>query len=283
MTTIRVEELPITHPDGPAPRALLRRPADRRRRPAVLLLHGFKGFRDWGFFPHLGESLAAAGFAAVSVDFALNGIGDEAGEFTRLDLFERNCLTAELDDIRVVIDALERRSDVDGERIGLLGHSRGGAVALLAAREQPRIRAIATLAAVTVWQRHFSAAEWREWGRVGYAEVVNARTGQVMRIGRAVRDEIADPSGRFDPLVAAAAVDAPLLVIHGTADLSVSVQDAHDLVAARRKRPTELLLVEGADHVFGAVHPWSGSTPHIDATTDRVIAFLEDRFGPTAG
>ena len=47
-------------------------------RPAVLVLHGFKGFKDWGMFPPLAERLALAGFSAVSPNFSGSGV-DDAG------------------------------------------------------------------------------------------------------------------------------------------------------------------------------------------------------------
>ena len=37
----------------------------RKARALVVIVHGFKGFKDWGFFPWLGEHLCAAGFAIV--------------------------------------------------------------------------------------------------------------------------------------------------------------------------------------------------------------------------
>ena len=46
-------------PDGPPPRS------------AVVVVHGFKGFKDWGFFPYLCQRMAAAGHAVVS--FNLSG------------------------------------------------------------------------------------------------------------------------------------------------------------------------------------------------------------------
>ena len=49
-------------------------------RPAVVLLHGFKGFRSWGFFPTLADRLARAGFTAVSYSASGSGV-DAKGEF----------------------------------------------------------------------------------------------------------------------------------------------------------------------------------------------------------
>ena len=67
-------------PDGPPPTS------------AVVVVHGFKGFKDWGFFPHLCQHLAAAGHAVVSFNFARNGISSDPMEFTELESFGTNNL-----------------------------------------------------------------------------------------------------------------------------------------------------------------------------------------------
>lgn len=56
-------------PDGPPPRV------------AVVMAHGFKGFKDWGFFPWVAEGMAAAGYAVVTFNFSRNGIGADPERF----------------------------------------------------------------------------------------------------------------------------------------------------------------------------------------------------------
>ena len=73
--------------------------------PAVLLHHGFKGFKDYAFLPIFAERLARAGFTAVTVSVSGAGV-DADGNFTRLDRFANNTYSRELDDLGVVIRAL---------------------------------------------------------------------------------------------------------------------------------------------------------------------------------
>src|SRR5215212_6440670 len=68
-------------------------------RPAVVILHGFKGFKDWGMFPPLSERIARAGFTAISPNFSGSGV-DDSGDFSLPELFGRNTFTAELQDSR---------------------------------------------------------------------------------------------------------------------------------------------------------------------------------------
>jgi hypothetical protein len=58
-------------------------------RPAVLILHGFKGFKDWGMFPPFAERLARAGFTAVSFNVSGSGV-DDAGDGSWPERFGRN-------------------------------------------------------------------------------------------------------------------------------------------------------------------------------------------------
>ncbi|HEX9709632.1 MAG TPA: alpha/beta hydrolase, partial [Candidatus Thermoplasmatota archaeon] len=71
--------------EGPPPRS------------AVVVVHGFKGFKDWGFFPHVARRLAAAGHAAVVFNFSGAGVGRDTEHFADLDGFARNTLSRELD------------------------------------------------------------------------------------------------------------------------------------------------------------------------------------------
>src|SRR5207248_10516072 len=69
-------------------------------RPVVVVCHGLKGFKDWGFFPYVVERLARAGFAVVSFNFSGSGVGEVGNTFYDLEQFARKCHS---DDITVLI------------------------------------------------------------------------------------------------------------------------------------------------------------------------------------
>ncbi len=259
-------------PEGPAPRA------------AVIVAHGFKGFKDWGFFPHLCERLAGEGFAVVSFNFSLNGVHPSAPtEFSDLDAFGRNTLTRELDDLHRVLDEtargdlLPRRPD----RVGLLGHSRGGGSAILAARER-EVHALVTWCAVATFDRwmHSTKREWRGKGRIF---VANARTGQQMPLDVGLLEDFEANRERLDVEGAAAAVRAPWLIVHGAEDESVPVYEAERLARAASRTATggprpgaRLRIVEGAGHTFEVGHPFEAPSPELeDAVEASVDHFRE--------
>jgi dienelactone hydrolase len=257
----------LSRPGGGWLHGLLDLPEAPGRRPAVVICHGFKGFMEWAFFPPLASLLAERGFVAVRFNLAGTGMlpGDE--RVTDPAAFRANTHSAELADLLRVLEATaggEIGSErIDTERLGLCGHSRGGAAAILAAAQTQwtdRIRALVTWAAISRVDR-YSAEEKRRWREAGELPVVNSRTGQQLALGSGLLDDIeSHAGGSLDILAAAGRRAAPWLIVHGEADETVPVSEAAAL-DAQAADPRELLLIPGANHTFGARHPFAGPTP----------------------
>ena len=233
-------------------------------RPAVLVVHGFKGFKDWGMFPPLTERLARAGYTAVSFNLSGSGV-DGAGEFSHLDRFAHATFTGDLGDLSAVIEAVAEGSMglPSPTGIGLLGHSRGGGLGVLAAARDSRLRALVTWAPISHVFR-WTPEEIAAWRARGQHEILNARTGQVMPIAPDVLEDI-ERHGRttLDIQAAAETVGCPWLIVHGTSDESVLLAEGQALADASGGR-AEFAAIQGAGHTFGATHPWRGPTPEFD-------------------
>src|SRR2546423_617595 len=115
----------------PSPRAL------------VVVVHGFKGFKDWGFYPFVAEALCNQGFAVCRFNASRSGIGERLDSFDRLDLFADDTYSIQLADLHAVV--AHARSQFPDLPMFLFGHSRGGGIAILGARE------IANLAGIVTW------------------------------------------------------------------------------------------------------------------------------------
>lgn len=242
--------------------------------PTIIFCHGFKGFKDWGFFPFMSEVLATRGYGVVNFNFSHNGVGADLLEFTELERFKANTYALEEEDFDQVIAALATPQLNDGgvfctDKIGVVGHSRGGACVLCSAGRHPGVKAVATLASIaSLGQVHPSLEE--EWRTTGVRYIQNLRTGQDMPLGVALLDEILANQDKIEAAVRA--LDLPLLIIHGEADAAVPVSAAESL--HEWAPDSELYKIEGADHVFGARHPFKGSTKCLD----RVLQLIDEFF-----
>lgn len=237
-------------------------------RPTVVICHGFKGFMEWGFFPHLATLLAERGFAAIRFNFSGAGMlpGDET--VTAPEAFRADTYSRELAEVEAILGATGDRiaaGRIDGGRLGLFGHSRGGGVAVLAAAREPwrqRLRALVTWASIAEADR-FTPEQRAAWRRDGELPVINARTGQRLAMGTALLDDLESNAGSLDIPAAAARGRAPWLIVHGAEDESVPAFEASTLAERAGCPRSELHLVQGANHTFGSRHPWVGPTPHL--------------------
>lgn len=216
----------------------------------VVVVHGFKGFKDWGFFPWLAEHLATHRLAVCRFNMSRCGIGENPETFERLDLFADDTYSTQIADLRAVVR--HAQAVVPDRPTFLLGHSRGGGVALLAAAE------VSNLCGVVTWSSISRVDRWdepavREWREKGHRDEMNTRTKQWMRMSPKILDDYDANRARLDVLAAARHLDVPLLVIHGARDESVPVAEAHAISDAARD--SSLCVIRNASHTYNAIHP----------------------------
>jgi uncharacterized protein len=201
------------------------------RREPILLLHGYGATKREML--HHAAFLNDGGYPVMLLD--LRCCGESGGRAVTFGGRER-------EDVAAAIAYLRDRPDVDGERIGVLGLSLGGALALLAAAEFPAVRAVVAESSFAnirdVVRRNFRVATrlpsflfapltiWLVERRWGFSA---SRVMPEREIG--ARD------------------DCAVLLIHAENDHVVSVQDAHALFTAARG-PKELWLIPDAAHAM---------------------------------
>jgi pimeloyl-ACP methyl ester carboxylesterase len=241
-------------------------------RPAVVIVHGFKGFKDWGLWPALADRLARAGFSAITFNLSGSGV-DDTGAFVFPDRFGHNTYSAELQDLRRVADALASGGlgVAPPTAVGLFGHSRGGGIAVIHAATDARVRVLVTWAAISTVNR-WSAEARAQWRAAGATEVRNTRTGEVLPQYTDVLDDVERNAQQLDIQAAASRVTVPWLLVHGTADEAVDAAEGGRLAAAAPH--ARFLAIEGAGHTFGAVHPWRGAPPELEQLMDTTVAFF---------
>jgi len=251
---------------------------DSRDVPAIIICHGFKGFKDWGFFPYLSEILADAGYATICFNFSRNGVGSDPFNFTELDKFADNNYSHELSDLDIVYQAIKDKKlgngIIDTERIGLLGHSRGGGVAILYCLRNPHISALVTWSSIATVDR-YGDTEISLWKKRGYVEIENKRTRQVMRLNRILIDDIDKNRKDLDILVAASKIEIPVLVIHSDQDEAVPLAEGQQIFENLLSPEKQMEIIENGSHTFNITHPMDSRSAQFETVLDLTESWFD--------
>jgi len=248
--------------------------------PVIIICHGFKGFKNWAFFPVFAESLSQADYITLTFNFSRNGIGPDLQNFTELDKFEKNTYSHELEDLKCIVDAIASgeigKGLIDPERIGLMGHSRGGGITILHSKNDPRIKSLVTWSAIATVER-YTPEQIKLWKEQKYLEFENKRTGQLMRIGIELLKDIQKNKKQLNILAAAEELETPTLLIHGQEDESVPVQEAQSIYDHLASPSKELIIIENGTHTFGARHPLESMPEELETVFELTENWF-DRF-----
>ncbi len=244
--------------------------------PCLIYVHGFKGFKDWGFVPYIGEFFSSRGFFVITFNFSHNGIGENLLEFTELDKFAKNTISLEVEELNEVINAYQNNffGKNPGSGIGLIGHSRGGAVALLTSAVRKDLTAVAVWASVSKLDR-YSERQKKEWREKGVFEVLNTRTNQLMPLNVSLLEDIEkNKNGRLNLELAVKNLNKPLLILHGEQDMTVSLKEGYEIYSWSNKVLTEYYPIEATGHTFNITHPFEGSNSIFDFVLNKTAEFF---------
>jgi len=244
----------------------------------LIFVHGFKGFKDWGFWPYTGNYFAQKGFFVVSFNFSHNGIGKNLTEFTELHKFAENTFTLEIEELNQIIDAY-----LDGffgssknKKIGIIGHSRGGGDSLIVSSKRKEIGATVLWASVSNFNR-YTERQAEEWRKKGVFEVLNTRTNQMMRLNVSLLEDIEKNKDNLLSLEQATKnLNKPLLIIHGEQDLSVKINEGEQIYNWSNKQITEFVKMSAAGHTFNITHPFEGTNTKFDLVLDKSFDFFNN-------
>ncbi len=255
---------------------------DGQKKPVLIFSHGFKGFKDWGPFDLVADKFVEAGFVYVKFNFSHNGTTvDHLVDFADLEAFGNDNLSIEMDDLGVVIDWVcsdlfpVAQTEYDAAQLYLMGHSRGGGISILKAKEDTRVKKICTWASVNEFSKYWTKEELEKIKRDGVVYVGNARTKQSMPIKwQLYENYFANLSRLFVP-DAVKQMQIPFLIIHGTKDETIPVETAIEMKGWNNQ--SELLLIENSNHNFGGKHPYieSGLTTDLETAVNASVEFFK--------
>ena len=247
-----------------------------RLSPCLIFVHGFKGFKNWGFGPYIGNYFSSKGFFVLSFNFSHNGVGESLTEFDELDRFAENTFSLELDELSQLISAYFTGffGGTSNTRLGLLGHSRGGGICILTANQKPEVTAVAVWSSVSTFDR-YTRRQKDVWRQKGVFEVINSRTKQVMKLNVSLLDDLEEnKNDKLNIENAVRELKKPLLLVHGEQDLAVPVKEAENLYSLADKELSELYLVPATGHTFDIKHPFEGTNDKFESILEKTHQFF---------
>ncbi len=189
--------------------------------PAVVMNHGHGGGRqEGGGFGRLAKALADAGIATIRMDFP--GSGDSKESFTE------GYLSNMISDSNASLAYLLANYPVDPDRLGILGYSMGGRIALTIGESPDNpYKAMGLLAPSANWGKDLAlllAGSEAEYERLyaeastdkGYADYTT-QYGQQQKLSKKWFDELLESK----PLETLSAYKGAMLVVHGDKDTTI--------------------------------------------------------------
>lgn len=209
--------------------------------PVIVICHGFVGSRVGvqRLFVKAAREFAAHGYAVLCFDYA--GCGESPGDYGNSAMEEWIAQT------RAVLDAVERLDGIDPERITLLGHSLGGATAALTASVDPRVRRLVLWSAVG----HPFHEITQIVGKRLYQQIVEE--GEAEYSGFFLTTRFFDSLGRQHPLKAVQNFPGEALVVHGSEDEEVPIENCFLYQHSLWLRPNgqgDKEVIIGGNHTF---------------------------------
>lgn len=244
--------------------------------PLVVFVHGYKGFKDWGAWQLLAEAIAEAGCFFVKFNFSYNGTSlNHPKEFDDLEGFGQDNFTKQLSDLQYVLDYFTEKYPVQKDHITLLGHSRGGGVAVIKASEDIRIKRLITLAGVDHLDFFPKGQKLEKWKETGVLHTVNGRTKQSMPHYFQLYEDFQKNSSRLNVGNHARSYRGKTLILHGSHDEAVPLSAAEHL--HQWCKNSELKIIPNAGHTFGAHEPWlhQQMPKYLQQATEEILNFLQ--------
>lgn len=238
----------------------------------ILFCHGFMGFKDWGAWPLVQSYFVQQGYGFAKLNLSHNGGTTTDGiDFPDEEAFSNNTHSKEVEDLTRLRKQL--LTMVNPKRTHLIGHSRGGGSVVLHTQEMPCDTLVLWASISDIATRFPEEDALKEWKEVGFRTVLNGRTRQYLKQNYSLYEDFVANASSLSIETAIQQASIPLLVIHGDSDASISPVEAERLAIWGKG---SLSLIPGADHVFGAKHPWKESTlpPLLEKVCSQTLAFL---------
>ena len=247
--------------------------------PILLIIHGFRGSKNWGFFPTIAEEFAQNGSIVLTWNMSLNGYSKNSQYIDQPDNFARNTITQEMVDTQSIIDSIlqddriisgDIRSHWNGD-IHVLGHSRGGGIGILISAENPSIKKLALWNTISRFGR-FTERQKKLWSETGTFPIDETEDGIIIAMNYTYISDLEFHSDEYSPLRAITEVSADILIVHAEQDMTVPIREAYAL--QEKSHSAHMHSIPQAGHIFGCTHPFTEMTSSLRDAIDTTTAFF---------
>ncbi len=239
----------------------------------IIFVHGFMGFKDWGAWHLVQDFFTNKGYAFCKFNLSHNGGTVENGiDFPDELSFGKNTYSMEVDDIGYLTKKISSHFE-KVPQIHLIGHSRGGATALLSARTIGAKTLSLWASISSIAARFPSNEELKKWEEEGIRYIQNSRTQQKLPQNFSLYTDYIKNKEKLDLEKASKTLTISVSIFHGEQDNSVAPSEGALLASWVN---TDLNLIKNTDHVFGAKHPWVESElpEKLEELCIKTLAFL---------
>jgi len=249
--------------------------------PLVIILHGFKGWKDWGFIPYLSKSLAQSNVIVIRFDFSLNGMIEGSDLVAYPGKFAANTVSREVSDLIEVFSKFKDGTLVEGKsfediwngKVFLVGHSLGGAISILAS-EVIQPDGLVLLASISRFAR-YTERQKEQWRKDGYLRFTNNRTGQELSINLSYLEDIEKNNYNEKLMSALKNFKHPVLILHGSEDITVPVSEANEIAEAiKHNIGLRFKIIERTGHTFGVEHPFAKTNQALEDLITETKRFI---------
>lgn len=218
----------------------------RRRLPAVMVVHGFKGDSSQRHIAQISEVLVSLGFLTIRVDFTKN-----PGK-SYLD-FPDVTYTQELFDLEDVFEFLLSMPEVDPTRFGVAGHSLGGMLVAELASRHRAVKSLAILSGVYDFRflaKHLFSKPFTEvqedFKKKGWSTVWSIHLNRELSVKRGFYEDIfSRTADKF-----ARKIKCPTLIISGGSDESVGASHADSWLKNIQSHNKKMEIITASDHNY---------------------------------
>lgn len=225
---------------------------DETPAPCIIVCHGMnkQGFHAIPLYRKFAEKAAENGFLTLNFDF--RGCGKSTGEF--------GYGIEEQKDVRCVLSYLTSRREVDKEKIFLVGHSLGGAIALYASRNDNRVKGLVLWSTPANHAYNVKKFIQSNSGKLSYylfllvsyldnlidvSKLFNMRVYGILLRPSLVRKKLM----KLNECEVVSKLKIPILIVIGSRDRIVGVEEARQVFSAANN-PKKLVIIDGANHIY---------------------------------